>query len=153
MASRFVQVAHLAAPPRVLFPHRAKTASQQAMDMDYRESSIHPAERCVLCHLQNGLHSHATDAKSRGKHQDKKGSNVKWSACASACGQHSGRWPIPNCGQLDDAETCVLASAFCPNSSSAAKQFPFYHAAARQTKVWHSCCPAKSAASSPRAML
>lgn len=105
------------------------------MDIDYRESCLHPAERCVLCHLQNDVHSHATDVKSHRKHQDKKSSNMKTSACATAiCKSTSGRPPTPMSGQPDDAETCVLASALRPKCS-AAKQFPFYHAAVWQTKV------------------
>ncbi|CAB1113462.1 unnamed protein product [Ectocarpus sp. CCAP 1310/34] len=103
----------------------------------FRDSEVHPAERCVHCYTpQEGSNSSAAAAaatRHRCMKTEGRKPSARFSACRSAVKQSKRRRVLPRC-ELAEEKCCVIP-ADSENFTGMVAEYPYFHAEGRRAGV------------------
>lgn len=105
----------------------------------FRDSNVHPAERCVHCYTQQGGSNSSAAAAAAAtrrtcmKTEGRKPS-ARFSACRSAVVKQSKRHNILPRFELPEEKCCVIP-ANSESCTAMAAEYPFFHGEARRPGV------------------
>ncbi|CAM9326431.1 unnamed protein product, partial [Hapterophycus canaliculatus] len=105
--------------------------SQAYEDIDYRQSDIHPGERCVQCYSR-GVDDLRAERTTHMKTVGVKPSR-HLSACKSTVVRGAGKKKLKRHYEMEDDDCCVPQDS-CRSMCGKPRAFPFFHADARRLK-------------------
>ncbi|CAM9482483.1 unnamed protein product [Scytosiphon promiscuus] len=106
--------------------------SEAYEDVDFRQSDIHPGERCVQCYSQlvgESLSERAAHMKMAGRKPSR-----QLSACKSATVRGAGKKKLKRHYEVED-DDCRVPHDSSRSMRGRSVPFPFFHAEARRPKV------------------